>query len=45
MPCGSKRDNHSTPLEENFIMGKYFLAWLLGVPTVVLVIVYFVFGG
>lgn len=25
------------------IMGKYFLAWLLGVPAIVLVIVYFIF--
>ena len=36
--------SYPTPPEEN-IMGKYFLAWLLGVPTVVLVIGYFVFGG
>jgi len=24
-------------------MGKYFVAWLLGVPTIVLVILYLVF--
>jgi len=24
-------------------MGKYFLAWLLGVPAIVLVIIYFFF--
>ena len=24
-------------------MGKYLIAWLLGVPTIVLVIVYFLF--
>lgn len=26
------------------IMGKYFIAWLLGVPAVVLVIVWLLFG-
>jgi len=26
-------------------MGKYFLGWLLGVPLIVLVILYFFFGG
>jgi len=26
-------------------MGKYFLGWLLGVPVIVLVILYFFFGG
>lgn len=25
-------------------MGKYFLGWLLGVPTIVLVILYFLFN-
>jgi len=25
-------------------MGKYFLGWLLGIPAVVLVILYFIFG-
>lgn len=29
--------------EEN-IMGKYFLAWLLGVPAFVLVIIYIFFN-
>jgi hypothetical protein len=28
------------PLQENLIMGKYFLAWLLGVPIGVLVLLY-----
>lgn len=27
------------------VMGKYFLGWLLGVPAIVLLIVYFFFGG
>jgi len=26
-------------------MGKYFVGWLLGVPAIVLVILYFIFGG
>ena len=26
------------------IMGKYFLGWLLGVPAIVLVVVYLVFN-
>jgi len=26
-------------------MGKYFLGWLLGVPAIVLVILYIIFGG
>jgi hypothetical protein len=25
-------------------MGKYFIGWLLGVPAIVLVILYFIFG-
>ena len=25
------------------IMGKYFLAWILGVPTLLLVVIYFFF--
>ena len=29
-------------IEEN-VMGKYFLGWLLGVPAVVLVVLYFFF--
>jgi len=24
-------------------MGKYFLAWILGVPAIVLLIIYFIF--
>jgi len=33
----------SKPIEE-IIMGKYFLAWLLGVPAFVLVIIYLFFN-
>ena len=29
--------------ERSMIMGKYFLAWLLGVPAIVLVLIYLVF--
>jgi hypothetical protein len=31
------------PFETEFNMGKYFLAWLLGVPGVVLVLIYLFF--
>jgi hypothetical protein len=31
------------PIEES-VMGKYFLAWLLGVPAFVLVIIYLLFN-
>jgi hypothetical protein len=30
-------------LEKETVMGKYFVGWLLGVPVVVLVILYFFF--
>ena len=40
-------DEHTVSLTARFIkeniMGKYFLAWLLGVPVLVLVIVYIFF--
>jgi hypothetical protein len=29
---------------QEYIMGKYFIGWLLGVPAVVLLIAYFFFG-
>jgi hypothetical protein len=32
------------PTTQEAIMGKYVLAWILGVPAVVLVIVYLLFG-
>jgi len=34
----------STSIGREFIMGKYFIGWLLGIPAVVLVILYFIFG-
>jgi len=36
-------DSQDTNLQE-IAMGKYVLAWLLGVPGIVLVIVYFLFN-
>jgi hypothetical protein len=30
-------------LERSTIMGKYFLAWILGVPAIVLVLIYLFF--
>ena len=32
------------PNATEMIMGKYFLGWLLGVPAIVLVVVYLVFN-
>ncbi len=32
------------PLTEASIMGKYLLGWLLGVPVIVLVIIYLIFN-
>lgn len=29
--------------ERSTTMGKYFLAWLLGIPAIVLVLIYLVF--
>lgn len=33
----------TTP-EETHIMGKYLIAWILGVPAVVLVLIYLIFN-
>lgn len=33
----------STTFETEFNMGKYFLAWLLGVPGIVLLVIYLFF--
>jgi hypothetical protein len=30
-------------LKGEWIMGKYFLAWILGVPAIVLLIIYLIF--
>ena len=37
-------DPSFTSIRKEFIMGKYFIGWLLGIPAVVLVILYFIFG-
>jgi len=46
MACGLPDRLHSsmslTDFKEN-IMGKYFIAWLLGVPGIVLVLLYLFF--
>lgn len=41
-PAGRPMLSLPHPLLEN-IMGKYFLAWLLGVPGIVLLLVYLFF--
>jgi hypothetical protein len=33
----------STHTQEELIMGKYFLAWIMGVPAIVLVLLYLFF--
>jgi len=38
------RRSGSTRNGQEAIMGKYFLAWILGVPAVVLVIIYLLFS-
>jgi hypothetical protein len=34
-----RTDRHHNDKED--VMGKYFLAWLLGVPAIVLILIYF----
>jgi hypothetical protein len=34
-----RTDRHHDNKED--VMGKYFLAWLLGVPAIVLILIYF----
>jgi hypothetical protein len=35
--------NHLHCTHKEHIMGKYFLAWIMGVPAIVLVLLYFFF--
>jgi hypothetical protein len=42
LPCHGILHPHHVQLGDA-IMGKYFLAWLLGVPAIVLVLIYFFF--
>lgn len=42
MPMPKQKFNQSATFKET-IMGKYFLAWLLGVPLFVLVLIYLIF--
>lgn len=39
-PCRPVRFKSDLPTRKENIMGKYFLAWLCGVPAFVLVLVY-----
>jgi hypothetical protein len=40
--CNTARRQLASSAKEN-IMGKYFLGWLLGVPAIVLVVLWFFF--
>jgi len=40
---GPYRDAHRTVLLKEHIMGKYVLAWALGVPGIIVVIAYLFF--
>jgi hypothetical protein len=41
--CGDIVENICGCLKGALVMGKYFLGWIMGVPVIVLVIVYFLF--
>ena len=45
MACtqGTMEPYSSHNIERRTIMGKYFLAWILGVPAIVLVLIYMFF--
>jgi len=45
MACaqGTMEPYSSHNIERSTIMGKYFLAWILGVPAIVLVLIYMFF--
>jgi hypothetical protein len=45
-PATAPSDEATEPIDtsEESEMGKYFLAWLLGVPAFVLVIIYLLFN-
>jgi len=42
--CGESADNNRIDLNGASIMGKYILGWILGVPVIVLVIIYLIFN-
>jgi hypothetical protein len=42
-PAGPYRDAHRTLRTKEHIMGKYVLAWALGVPGIIIVIAYLLF--
>ena len=41
--CARHDEDVNKPLSRRTIMGKYFLAWIMGVPAIVLVLLYFFF--
>jgi hypothetical protein len=41
--CGDSVENFGSHRKGIWVMGKYVLGWLFGVPVFVLVIVYFLF--
>jgi len=43
-PCRRLEQDGETELQGASMMGKYLLGWLLGVPVVVLVIIYLIFN-
>jgi hypothetical protein len=43
LPCARIMEPYRYHIERRRIMGKYLLAWLLGVPAVVLVLIYLIF--
>ena len=42
--CGDRVENIRGSLIGILVMGKYFLGWIMGVPVIVLVIVYLLFN-
>jgi hypothetical protein len=43
-PGGQPTTSAASLLLTEIEMGKYFIGWLLGIPAVVLVVLYFFFG-
>ncbi len=41
---GRRIDNIRINLKGTSIMGKYFVGWILGVPVILLVIIYLIFN-
>jgi len=43
LPLAFWNRHHNTRHQKESIMGKYFLAWIMGVPAIVLVLIYLFF--